>query len=158
MQRSLVRTSFALLLTASLGVSACGDDPLGPSFPEDVNFNASLGVNLSQMTELPSGVFIQTRIQGTGVGAEDGDLLIIDYTLWLPSGTQVDQQTGWQYTLGVTDVVTGFEDGLRGVREGETRLIVIPSNQAYGAQGRGSIPPQSVLVFEVEVTGKNPTA
>jgi FKBP-type peptidyl-prolyl cis-trans isomerase FkpA len=158
MRRSFVRIPLALLLTLALGVSACDDDPLGPVLPEDVEFDASLGVNLSQMTKLESGVYIQTRVAGTGVGAVNGDVLVVDYTLWLPSGSEIESQSGWEYTLGAGTVISGFEDGLGGVREGETRLIVIPSDQAYGLQGRGDIPPQSVLVFEVVITAKNPPA
>jgi FKBP-type peptidyl-prolyl cis-trans isomerase len=145
-----------LALAAATATTACDDDVTGPQFPDDVNFASSLGVDLSAMTELPSGVYIQTLTPGQGVGVEGGDVVIVDYTLWLPNGNEQDSGTGVAFTLNPGAVIDGFRLGLIGMLQNETRLIVIPSGLAYGAAGRDGIPPHSVLVFRVTLKDLNP--
>jgi peptidylprolyl isomerase len=144
-----VRTAAAALLLLPF-VAACGDDPVGPTGPEDVDFAASLGVDLSQMQELPSGVYIQTLQEGVGLPVNNGPMTVA-YTLWLPDGTEVDSSNSFEFELGVTSLIDGFVAGVSGMRVDEIRLIVVPSDQGYGSQGTSSVPPNSVLVFEVEL-------
>ena len=62
--RGMTRARFRRLGLAVLAtLSGCGDDPLGPN-PEDVTFDASLGIDLTKMTKLSSGVYVQTVTQG----------------------------------------------------------------------------------------------
>lgn len=145
-----------LALCVTLG--ACGDDPVGPRFPEDVEFAASLGVDLDQMTELESGVYVQTLTPGEGAQAQDGSLVFVDYILWLPDGTEVDSGEDVELRLssGPNGVIDGFRLGMIGAQQGETRLIVIPSPLGYGPQGRDQIPPNSVLVFRVDLDVLDP--
>lgn len=143
----------ALLLPLALG--ACSDDPLGPQFPEDVEFAPELGVNLSEMEELSSGVFIQTLTEGEGLPISEGEVTV-QYTLWLPDGRQMDSGT-FSFDFGQGEVIPGFEIGVSGMKVGEERLIVLPSELAYGASGQGDIPPQSVLVFRVELLSASGT-
>ena len=145
--------SLALLLLPFL--AACGDDPLGPRYPEDIEFASALGIDLAQMTRLDSGVYIQTVQEGEGAPIDVGTVTVA-YTLWLPDGTEVDAgELG--FTFGVGQVIPGFEQGVAGMRLGEIRKIVIPSELGYGSRGTSSIPPHSVLVFQVELlTGGAP--
>jgi FKBP-type peptidyl-prolyl cis-trans isomerase len=112
-------------------------------------------VDLDQMTELDSGVYIRTLVEGEGIGAEDGAFVEADYTLWLPDGTEV-QSGNLEERLAPGEVIDGFRLGMIGTKEGETRLIVIPSQLGYGASGRPLIPPHSVLVFRVTLNVLNP--
>ena len=146
---STLRAAAAALLLP-LAATACGDDPVGPTYPEDVNFAASLGVDLEQMERLPSGVYIQTLQSGDGLPVNSGEVTIA-YTLWLPDGTEIEDNPSFQFILGQTNLIPGFVDGITGMRVGERRLIVIPSELGYGSQGTSSIPPNSVLVFLVEL-------
>jgi FKBP-type peptidyl-prolyl cis-trans isomerase len=140
------RLTVALIAGLTLtGASACGDDPLAPRDPEDVEFASSLGVDLAQMTRLESGVYIQTLVEGDGVGLQEDGSAEIEYTLWLPDGTEIDDGV-IPYPI---NLIPGFVIGILGAREGETRLIVIPSSLGYGASGQNRIPPHSVLVFRV---------
>lgn len=149
----------SLVLLPALG--ACGDDPTGPRDPEDVEFAASLGIDLDQMTRLESGVYIQTVQDGTGLPVTTGDVSV-DYKLWLPDGTLVDESPLNQplsFTFGEGRVIPGFEAGVSGMRVGEIRKIVVPSDQGYGTNPprNSGIPSNSVLVFQVEmVSGGTP--
>ena len=80
-----------------------------------------------------------------------GDVGILDYTLWLPNATVIEGATGFSYTHDVTNVIQGFRDGVHRMLLGEQRLIVIPSDQAYGRNPPSGIPTNAILVFRVEL-------
>jgi FKBP-type peptidyl-prolyl cis-trans isomerase FkpA len=141
----------ALALTALLG---CSDTPF--QVIEETQFAPSLGVDLSQMTKLENGVYIEDRVLGTGPEIVDGADVIISFTMWLADGTELDDQTDvhWGVVAVGAGVIRGFNPGLVGMLEGGTRLMIIPPEQAYGdeeaSSGRGvKIPAGSILVFEV---------
>jgi FKBP-type peptidyl-prolyl cis-trans isomerase FkpA len=81
------------------------------------------------------------------------------YKGWLTNGQMFDQsRTGsdgklqpFTFTLGAGQVVRGWEEGLAGMKVGGSRLIIVPPAVGYGAQGQGSVPPNSVMVFQVEL-------
>lgn len=88
--------------------------------------------------------------------ASNGDKLTMHYVGKLESGTQfdssVDRNKPFEFTLGVGQVIAGWDAGLEGMCVGETRTLVIPPDQAYGSDGVGSvIPACSTLVFDVEL-------
>jgi peptidylprolyl isomerase len=131
------------LLTA-----ACGDDLTGPQDPEDVEFAAELGIDLDDMTRLPSGVYVQTTRAGVDPAVVVGSTIRVNYTLWLPDGTAIGNGA---LTEPLTRLIEGFALGVVGMKTNEIRWVVIPSELGYGASGSGSIPPHSVLVFQVEM-------
>jgi FKBP-type peptidyl-prolyl cis-trans isomerase FkpA len=144
------RVRRALSLALLLGAAACGDDTiLGPD-PEDVTFDAALGINLSAMTKLPSGVYVQTITQGTGTATvAPTNLITIGYKGWLADGKRFDTNPRLS-GLRANQFVPGFTDGVVGMKVGEVRKIVIPSRLGYGAEGAGEdIPGNAVLIFEV---------
>jgi peptidylprolyl isomerase len=53
--------------------------------------------------------------------------------------------------LGAGDVIRGWEEGLVGMRVGGRRQLIIPSRLGYGATGSGTIPPNSILVFTIDL-------
>jgi len=150
------RASFALALLVT--AAACSDNPTAPSEPSDPateTFAASLGVNVSQMTKKSADLYIQDLVVGTGTEATNGRILRLTYTGWLKNGTQFDSNVGSDtllvFTLGNHGVITGMEQGVAGMRVGGQRLLVIGSNLAYGPAGLGKIPPNTTLVFKVEL-------
>lgn len=155
--RPLFHALAPLMLALSLGLAGCDDDLIGPVDPEDVEFATSLGVTLDEMTRLASGVYIQTLEEGEGAGLKDGDRGNVAYTLWLPDGSEMDSNEAWEFDMvqvgqvGQVVPLAGFYLGMLGAREGETRLIVIPSELGYGEAGNGPIPGGAVLVFRVRV-------
>jgi len=84
------------------------------------------------------------------------------YTGWLYDGSKADLKglqfetnvggSAFEFTLGVGNVIAGWDQGLVGMQPGGVRRLVIPPALAYGGSRRGPIPPNSTLVFEVELT------
>ena len=65
--------------------------------------------------------------------------------------SSLDRNTPFSFTIGVGGVIRGWDEGLLGMKAGGKRILVIAPDYAYGAQGSGPIPPNSTLVFEVEL-------
>lgn len=157
----------ASLLLVPLALAGCGDDLVepddsGPKTPADVDFDPSLGIVLEDMTILDNGLYIQTLEEGD---AEEDPVtegtVLVDYTLWLPNGSQVDTSAGrgpLSFTFGENDVIAGFEEGVSGMRVGEVRWVLVPSELGYGGRPNGAIPANSVLVFQVELVSASAPA
>lgn len=106
-----------------------------------------------------SGLVIQDETVGTGAAAQSGDTLTVNYTGKLDNGTIFDTSVGktpFQFTLGAGQVIPGWDQGLQGMKVGGKRILIIPPEMAYGAQGIGPIPPNATLTFEVELLGVTP--
>ena len=90
---------------------------------------------------------------GTGAEATIGTTASLNYVGTLPDGTQFDASNGRPYSFRIGDkrVIQGWDDGVPGMKVGGKRLLVIPSEQGYGANGSGPIPPNAVLVFSLEL-------
>jgi hypothetical protein len=81
------------------------------------------------------------------------------YRGWLTNGQMFDQsRTGsdgklqpFSFTLGAHQVISGWEQGLAGMKVGGVRLVIVPPAVGYGSQAQGSIPANSVLVFQVQL-------
>ncbi len=151
MIKGSTRRTIGLAAVLTLASAACGDDVFGPD-PEDVEFAASLGIDLDAMTETESGLFFRDDVVGTGEPAALGDDVTLTYTGWLVNGEQFDSG-GFTATLGGEPaLIAGFTEGLLGMQAGGTRTIVIPAHLGYGSVPNGSIPGDAVLVFELNVT------
>lgn len=141
-------------LMASLLLSACSSEPEASPVIETANFATALGVNLANSTKLPSGMYIRDITVGAGAGVTTGQLLSMKYTGWLSNGTQFDATgtgTPFQFHLGASEVIAGWDLGVAGMAVGGKRQLIIPPALGYGAQTNGPIPANSILVFTVEV-------
>ncbi len=152
-----LRASFVLI---ALSLAGCGDDLVepvdsGPRTPAEVEYDPALGIVLEEMTILENGLYIQILEEGDPETdpVTEGTVLV-DYTLWLPNGSQMDSSAGrgpLSFTFGDGDVIVGFEEGVSGMRIGEVRWILVPSELGYGGRPNGAIPANSVLIFQVEL-------
>jgi len=95
--------------------------------------------------------------EGDGEEAKNGDEVNVHYTGWLTDGTKfdssVDRGVPFQFTLGTGRVIKGWDQGVLGMKIGEKRKLTIPAKLGYGERNMGSIPPNSVLIFDVELLG-----
>ncbi|XP_069729114.1 FK506-binding protein 15 isoform X2 [Phaenicophaeus curvirostris] len=105
-------------------------------------------------------VLCQDLLLGEGQGVEGGDSLEVAYTGWLFQNnglgqvfdSNVNKDKLLRLKLGSGKVIKGWEEGMMGMKKGGRRYLIIPPAWAYGAQGvAGRVPPDSTLVFEVEV-------
>lgn len=97
---------------------------------------------------------------GTGAAAKAGDALAIHYRGTLDNGTEFDSSyprgETLDFTLGAGELIKGMDDGLVGLKVGGKRRLRIPPALGYGRAGvPGVIPPNAVLVFEVELVAIN---
>jgi len=93
---------------------------------------------------------------GTGKVAKTGDNVTVHYRGTLTNGTKFDasydRNEPFSFPLGGGQVINGWDEGVVGMKEGGKRKLVIPSDMAYGDEGRPpTIPPKATLVFEVEL-------
>jgi peptidylprolyl isomerase len=110
---------------------------------------------LSQ-TGTVSQLRIVSTVEGSGEEAKAGDTITVHYIGVLPDGTVFDSSrergTPFSFTLGVGQVIQGWDQGLLGTKVGDRMIIAIPPELGYGAQAVGGvIPANATLLFDVEV-------
>jgi peptidylprolyl isomerase len=112
--------------------------------------------------EMPSGIKIEV-LKEAPAGApspKKGDTVTVHYTGWLDDkgkegkkfDSSVDRGTPFVFTVGVGQVIKGWDLGVMDMKQGEKIRLFIPADLGYGARGAGSaIPPNSALIFDVEL-------
>jgi peptidylprolyl isomerase len=104
-----------------------------------------------------SGVKYWDIREGTGAVATRGQSVTVHYTGWLENGkkfdSSVDRGEPFTFKLGAHEVITGWDEGVAGMKVGGKRQLKIPPEAGYGARnvGNGLIPPNSTLIFDVEL-------
>jgi FKBP-type peptidyl-prolyl cis-trans isomerase FkpA len=179
------------MLAGAFALAACGySDPYATSGPVA---NESPGLNVSPspgtddfnagnglpVVTYPDGLKVIDLKVGTGTTVKLGMILTVQYTGWLSNGTQFDtsrqpgrgsfaaliteNQALCSSAGGATCVISGWTEGLQGMKVGGKRKLIIPAPLAYGATGQQNqqtgtyiIPPNATLVFEVEVLSVKP--
>ena len=125
--------------------------PPPDTIPEMLDYAASLGVNVADMKKLPEGVlYDDVSAGGDSATAVTGDSVDLHYDGFLPSGTKVDSGVV-AIRIGGGRMIQGLELAIPGMRAGGKRKLVLPPGLGYGADGTETIPPNSVLVYDVEL-------
>jgi len=128
-----------------------------PSDPTTDTFAPSLNVDLSQMTRTTAGVFEQDIVVGTGAALTTPTTVQVFYVAYLPNGTIVDQSLQQPFTFDLrTNSARGIIDGMLGMQESGRQFFVVPSELALGSCGKGPIPPNTTLVYQIELITINP--
>ncbi len=111
----------------------------------------------NKMIKTNSGLSYYIENNGNGRKPEKGDLVSVHYKGMLIDGKVFDssyeRNQPIEFSLGLGQVIPGWDEGISLLKEGDSAKLVIPSELAYGEVGAGNglIPPNSVLVFEVEL-------
>lgn len=121
------------------------------SQPENPNITIKPMNIKTPLTELK----IEDEKVGNGVAVKNGDTAEVNYTGTLLDGTKfdssLDRHQTFSFKVGAGQVIQGWDKGLIGMQVGGKRKLTIPSDMAYGSSGQGSIPPNSPLIFEIEL-------
>ncbi len=134
-------TRVAACVIAAAALAACGESPTEPS---------------------SSAPFSQTDVRtGTGIDAVAGKAVTVHYTGWLYDSSKTDNKgvqfessvggTPFSFSLGFGQVISGWDQGVPGMKVGGLRRLVIPPSLAYGSVRNGPIPPHATLIFEIEL-------
>ena len=122
-----------------------------------VIFIVSCGSNEGNMQKLENGLLIEDIVVGDGNEAKDHNKVVVNYTGTLENGSIFDSslkpgRDPFTFTLGVGSVIKGWDQGVKGMKVGGKRKLVIPPELGYGDKGAGNvIPPNTTLYFEVEL-------
>ena len=171
----LRRVLIFIAVVAVMGVTACGDDDSGGSSggsskeqgqdatqtqttpPEDALKNTGVRPVIPKPTGTPPRRLVKPDIvKGKGPAAKQGDTVVVNYVgVNFSNGEEFDSSwdSGQPFPvqIGVTQVIEGWTRGLVGIRKGGRRMLTIPPEMGYGAQGYPpDIPPNETLVFVVD--------
>lgn len=117
---------------------------------------ASIPTVTGNVRQTPSGLQIIDVQPGTGAEAQPGKTVSVDYTGYLTDGTAFDSSIGrepLEFVLGVDNLIQGWHEGVEGMKVGGKRRLIVPPELGYGADGYpGVIPPNAILVFDLELT------
>jgi FKBP-type peptidyl-prolyl cis-trans isomerase len=108
------------------------------------------------MQTTPSGLHYKITKQGTGKQPKAGDMVAVHYAGRLMNGQEFDNSfkrgQPIEFTVGVGQVIKGWDEGIMLLNEGSSATLMIPSELGYGARGAGGvIPPNATLIFDVEL-------
>jgi len=119
---------------------------------------AGCKMNTKEITTASSGLQYQEIEVGTGATPQKGQTVVVHYTGTLADGkkfdSSVDRGQPFKFTLGIGQVIKGWDEGLSTMQVGGKRKLIIPAHLGYGPQAVGNIiPPNSTLHFDVELLG-----
>ena len=102
-----------------------------------------------------SGLTYVDEVVGSGKTPKTGDKVVVHYTGTLEDGTKfdssVDRDRPFEFTLGIGRVIKGWDEGVASMQVGGKRKLIIPSDLGYGSRSMGTIPPNSILHFDLEL-------
>lgn len=126
-----------------------------PSAIDDLDTNDASDTEDTLVTT-ESGLQYEDIVEGTGAMPQAGQRVTVHYTGTLENGLKFDSSRDrnrpFSFTIGVGQVIKGWDEGVASMRVGGQRKLVIPPELGYGARGAGGvIPPNATLLFDVEL-------
>jgi FKBP-type peptidyl-prolyl cis-trans isomerase len=125
-----------------------------PSDSANIDTTDTLGAETSGV-DMNEKLEIQDEIVGTGAEAISGKTITVNYSGTLTDGTKFDssydRNEPFTFVLGAGEVIQGWAQGFAGMKIGGKRKLTIPPSLGYGSNDMGVIPPNSTLIFEVEL-------
>ena len=148
--RNLEKLLIAALLLVAMAIPACAQkETAAPA-------KAPAAPAKEATMKTASGLEYVELAPGTGPSPTKGKGVKVHYTGWLTDGkkfdSSVDRGQPFIFTIGVGQVIPGWDEGVLSMKVGGKRKLIVPANLGYGAAGAGGvIPPNATLIFEVEL-------
>jgi peptidylprolyl isomerase len=149
--RGVEKIIVLLLLVAAIVIPACAQKETTPA----------AGVKQAPpggtaVVKTSSGLTYVDIVSGNGPEPSPGKPVKVHYTGWLENGTKfdssVDRGQPFIFAIGAGEVIPGWDEGVKTMRVGGKRKLIVPPQLGYGAGGAGNvIPPNATLIFEVEL-------
>jgi FKBP-type peptidyl-prolyl cis-trans isomerase FkpA len=152
--RNHIRGRSRVLAGGLLLLAACLGEPNEPDIVACHTFLEEYGPAPGDTVTAAQGLRYIEINPGTGTTAAAGHTVDVNYSGYLLNGSGFDSSCGaslFRVTLGAQAVIEGFDLGIRGMKPGGVRRVIIPPALGYGAQQVGSIPPNSTLVFDLQL-------
>lgn len=146
---------YELALQQSAAISRLADAATAMALNEFLDTQSANSVTEPVTTD--TGLQYEVLASGDGESPSAGDTAVVHYTGWLTDGTKfdssVDRDQPFEFGVGQGNVIQGWDEGVALMKVGDKWKFTIPSELAYGERsiGNGLIPPNSTLVFEVEL-------
>ncbi|MGE0442601.1 MAG: FKBP-type peptidyl-prolyl cis-trans isomerase [Gemmatimonadales bacterium] len=143
-----------LLVLFGAGLAAaCAKNAAGG---EAARFDPSLGVDVGSLTTTGSGLRYRDFVVGDGTEVVRGSQVAVHYRGYLASGgppfdANTAQDAPLEFTVGEGRVISGWDEGLVGMRVGGRRQLVVPPELGYGKSGLGPIPGGATLIFTIDL-------
>lgn len=142
-----------ICIAGGLG-GACASAPATATVITSESLAPTLGLDLATFTRTPDGLYFKDVVVGTGTEADQNSRVTVAYRALLANGTPVDSSGGLTFRLrGNEPVIRGWRLGIPGMKVGGARLLVVPPELGYKWRQAGAIPPNSVLVFRIQLLG-----
>lgn len=151
-----MKTPIIMLAITLLALATAGSSQTAPAKKATAMPPAGPTKVTGDPTKTASGLEYWDIKVGTGAVAQTGQHVKVDYTGWLTNGKKFDSSVGtgkpFDFMLGASQVIKGWDEGVAGMKVGGKRQLRIPPDLAYGAKGYpGAIPPNSTLIFDVQL-------
>ncbi|GAC1333296.1 MAG: hypothetical protein NVSMB14_00010 [Isosphaeraceae bacterium] len=145
---------------------AKGEDPMRQSalpLPEEITRQEKLPAEPAPPTKPGQSITTKTGLQyktlkpGNGPEAHKGSVVEVHYVGKLTDQSEFDSSRShpggkpFEFTVGEGKVILGWDEGVNGMLVGERRELTVPPQLGYGAEGKGKIPPNATLIFEIEL-------
>jgi FKBP-type peptidyl-prolyl cis-trans isomerase len=143
-------------MTLTFFISGCEKKEVGT----EKNNTVQEGTTKMARTKTDTGLEYEILSEGSGETPKPGQRVTVHYTGWLDENgeagskfdSSVDRSQPFVFTIGIGQVIKGWDEGVLGMKVGEKRRLYIPSTLGYGARGAGRvIPPHAKLIFDVEL-------
>ncbi len=153
------------LLVSAVLLTACQEAPPPRAAvsgdPLQLTFAPALNVKLDSTELRPSGLYVHDIVVGTGAVADSMSTAAVHYTGWLADGSKFDSSHDrgepYRFTVGAEQVIRAWDEGVRGMKVGGKRQLIVPPKLGYGDLGMPpDIPRMATLVFELELVGVPP--
>jgi FKBP-type peptidyl-prolyl cis-trans isomerase len=152
-----LRAFFVLLLAALLLAGCISKGTIQSEPAAETQTTEQEGEKIMEVKEL----VIEDIVVGSGEETKEGDTVQVHYTGTFMDGTKFDSSLDrgepFKFSLGEGKVIKGWDIGVQGMKVGGKRKLTIPPQFAYGERGAGDvIPPDTTLVFEIDLLAVNP--